>query len=176
MQCNITRATGFLLLAAMLTACRSPDRVCVSGQMRPHPIYVAPEAFCALGEEIACLNHRFAPYEVAMDRCVLPKKICNRLIAIDNDLQNLNAAMISREIAPEKMARQLERLEADLSKVEAQLCVVMPPDACCKSPRTMAASLNTQLAAVRRQHRMKLPLAKTPNAVGNKLDANANEH
>ena len=174
----MTRAVGFLSLAAGVAGCCSPQLPCVSGKMRPHPIYVDPEAFCALEQQIDCLNHRFTPYEVAMDRCVLPKRVCKRVIDIDNDLQHANAEMISREVAPEKIVRQLARIESDLSWVEARLCVETPPNACCKSPRAMAASLDAQLAATRNRNRLpaRLPLAETADSIGNKLDANTDQH
>jgi len=121
--------------------------------MRPRPIYVDPEGFCALQREIDCLNHRFAPYEPAMDHCVFPKRICQRLIRVDNDLLHVNAEMISREVAPEKIQRQVNRIDADLSWIEAQTCVAAPPDKCNKSPREMAASLDAQLAAQRGKKR-----------------------
>jgi hypothetical protein len=144
-----TRTVGFLCLLGVLGACCTPDRPCVSGQMRPRPVYVAPEAFCALERQIDCFNHRFAPYEAVMDKGIFPKRICKRLIQINEDLQHINAAMISREIAPEKIARQLDRMEADLGWIETQISVPVFPNACCKSPAEMAASLDVQRAAQR---------------------------
>ena len=144
-------AVGFLCLLGALAACCSGERPCVSGQVRPRPIYVAPEAFCALERQIDGLNHLFAPYETAMDRCAFPKRVCKRLIQINDDLKHVNAEMISREAAPERVARQLVHIDRNLSWVESKTCVPAPPDACCKSPRAMAASLDAQLAAARAQ-------------------------
>ena len=157
MPSPVTRAVGFLCLVGTLVACHSPEQPCISGKVRPRPIYVAPEAFCALEGQIDGLNHRFASYEAAMDRCALPKRVCQRLIQIDNDLQHVNAEMISREVAPEKVARQLVHIEADLSWVKEKIRVVAPPDACCKDGRAMTASLDAQLAAQRDKNPPKIP-------------------
>ena len=125
-----------------LTACHSLRLPCISGLVRPAPIYVDPEGFCALQQEIRCLNHRFAPYQRAMDNCHFPKPVCKRLIRIDDALQHINAAILSREIAPEKIQRQIHWIQRDLSWVEARIGVYPNLDLCCKSPEAMAASLD----------------------------------
>jgi len=153
MPSTVARGVGVFCLVGALVACRSPEQPCVSGKMRPRPIHVAPEAFCTLERQIDTLNHRFAPYAAAMDHCVFPRLICKRLIRLNGDLQHVNAEMISQEVAPEKIERQLERIEADLSWLEAKTCVAAPPDQCAKSPRAMAASLDAQLAAANGQKR-----------------------
>ena len=167
MPSTSTRTVGFICLVGALAACRSPEQPCVSGQVRPRPIYVSPEAFCGLERQMDGLNHRFAPYGTAMDRYAFPKRVCKRLIQINEDLQHVNAEMISREVAPEKIARQLVHIDVDLSWVESKICVPAPPDACCKSPRAMAAGLDAQLAPA---HQVRpLTLAKAPDAVGHEL-------
>ena len=109
-----------------------------------------------------------------MDHCAFPKRVCKRLIQINGDLQHVNAEMISREVAPEKIARQLVRIDEDLRWVESKIGVPVSPDACCKSPRAMAASLDAQLAPA---HQVRpLTLAKTPDAVGDKLHPDADQH
>jgi len=174
MPSTTTYGVGFLCLLGALAACCTDARPCVSGKVRPRPIYVAPEAFCALEGEIDGLNHRFAPYTTAMDRCAFPRRVCKRLIQINDDLQHVNAEMISREVAPEKIARQLAHIEMDLRWVESKTCVPAPPDACAKSPRAMAASLDAQLAPA---HQVRpLTLTKTPNAVGHELHPDADQH
>ncbi|MEI7958999.1 MAG: hypothetical protein WCI40_07805 [Verrucomicrobiota bacterium] len=145
----IPRAMVALCLMAVVAGCCQPRLPCISGQMRPHPIFVDPEGFCALEAEIDCLNHRFAPYEAAMDRCPFPKRVCRRLVKVDNDLQHVSAALISREIAPEKVQRDVDRIEADLAWIASQTSMTAPPNKCCKSRRAMGGSLNAQLAAQR---------------------------
>ena len=101
--------------------------------------------------------------------------MCKRLIQINGNLQHVNAELISREVSPEKIERQLGRIESDLSWVESMTSVPAPPDACCKSPRAMATSLDAQLAASKNQTRQ-LTLAKTADSVGDKLDADADQN
>ncbi len=174
MPSTMTRTVGFLSLLGALAACCSDARPCVSGQVRPRPIYVAPEAFCALEEEIDGLNHRFAPYVSAMDHCAFPRRVCKRLIRVNDDLQHVNAEMISREVAPKNIARQLARIASDLNWIESKTCVPALPDACGKSPRVMAASLDAQLAPA---HQVRpLTLTKAPNAVGHELHPDADQH
>ena len=174
MPSTITRTVGFLCLLGALAACCSDVRPCVSGKVRPRPIYVAPEAFCALEGEIDGLNHRFAPYANAMDHCAFPGRVCKRLIRVNDDLQHVNAEMISREVAPKSIEHQLAHIASDLNWIESKVCVPAPPDACCKSPQTMAASLDAQLSPA---HQVRpLTLAKTPDAVGHELHPDANQH
>ena len=174
-----TRGVGFLCLLGALAACCSVERPCVSGQVRPRPVYFAPEAFCALEGQIDGLNHRFAPYQDAMDRCAFPARVCKRLIRVNEDLQHVNAGMISREVAPKSIERQLARIASDLEWIESKACVPAPPDACAKSPRAMAAALDAQLAGAKNPKppgMRALPLAKTPDAVGDELHADADQH
>ena len=153
MPSTTTRGVGFLCLLGALAACCSGERPCVSGQMRARPVYFAPEAFCALEAEINGLSHRFAPYQDAMDRCAFPKRVCKRLIRVNEELQHVSAEMISREVAPKSLERQLEHIAADLRWIESNACVPAPPDACAKSPRAMAAALDAQLDAEKKQRR-----------------------
>ena len=97
MSSTITKAVGLICLLAGLAACQSPCLPCVSGRTRPAPIYVDRQGFCSLERQIDCLNHRFKPYEKAMDHCHFPKGVCKRLIKIDNDLQHANAALLQKE-------------------------------------------------------------------------------
>ena len=150
MPSDITCMVGGLCLLGVLAACCSADRPCVSGQVRPRPVYVAPETFCALERKTDWLNHRFAPYAEAMDRCAFPRRVCKQLIQINEDLQHVNAEIISREVAPEKIERQLTRIASALDWAQSHTCVPAPQDACCKSPRAMAASLDAQRAAARK--------------------------
>ena len=94
-------------------------------------MYIEPEVFCRLERQVDCLNHRFRPYETAMDRYAFPKPVCKRLIQLDNDLEHVNAELISREVPPEKIQRQIDRIDCDLSWVESVTCVARPPDRCC---------------------------------------------
>ena len=121
--------------------------------MRPRPIYVDPKSFCALEPQIDSLTHQLAPYEYAMDRYHFPRRVCNQLIQLDIDIQHVNAEMISREVAPEIIQRQIDRIAGDFSWVQAQSCVLESPNHCNKSPQAMAASLDVQLAADRRNKR-----------------------
>jgi len=127
---TIIRSVAFIWLLAALSACQSPCRPCISGWTRPAPVFVDPEAFCALERQIDCLNHRFKPYERAMDRCHYPKRVCKRLIKIDNNLQHANAEMLSHEVAPEKMQRQLDHIYRDLQWVEERICPIPPTNYC----------------------------------------------
>jgi len=130
----IKRVVGMMFLLAVLAACCPPCRPCVSSGLRSAPIYIEPEAFCRLEWQVDCLNHRFRIYETAMDRYAFPKPICKRLIQVDNDLEHVNAELISREVPPQKVQRQIDRIASDLNWIEASTCVARPPDMCCHSP------------------------------------------
>lgn len=167
----------------LLAGCQSHcPRPCISGETRPHPIYVDPQGFRSLKRQVECLNHRFAPFETAMDRTALPKCLCKRLIRVDNDLQHVNAAVFSREIAPEKIQRQIDRVALELCCIEAETGIAAGRNSCCKSRRTMAGSLEADLARAMRQNTPGLlskyrgsTQSKTPNPVGDQLDADADQ-
>jgi len=141
---HFTRALGSACLLLALAACGAPCLPCTSGQTRPAPVYSAPEAFRILTWEVHCLNHRFAPYETAMDHCVFNKRVCKQLIALDNAVQHVSAALIVRNESPEKIQRQLDSISRDLARVEAEIGVLPSPDLCRKSPAQMAAALESR--------------------------------
>lgn len=121
-----------LFLLAGLSGCESPCKPCVSGWVRPAPVYIAPEAYCSLTQQIAVLNHQFKPYEIAMDRYHFREGICRQLKRIDNDLQRVNSEILHHEVGPEKMQRQVNKIARDLAWVAERTCVQPLPDCCCR--------------------------------------------
>lgn len=135
---------GVACLLLALAGCQTPCLPCISGKMRTTPVYVDPEGYRSLSIQIDNLNHRFSPYQTAMDRLHFPRRICKWLVQIDNDLQHANAVLISREVAPEKIQWQVDRIERNLNKVEAEFGGVFPPlERCCKGWNMQGGSYPT---------------------------------
>ena len=128
------RGLGAACLLMALAACRSPCLPCISGEVRYSPIYVDVEAFGTLTQQINCLNHRMAPLERAMDHRHFPRRLCKRLIQLDDDVQHVRAELLSREVAPEKIQRQIDHIELELDRIETETGTVACPEMCCKSP------------------------------------------
>ena len=118
---RLTKARLIVLVSLPLLFASCASEFGCRARWTAAPIYPMTAADLRLRRAINKVNHAMQPLEEQFDRCAYPRRILKQIANLDEKVNHVNAELVLREVAPEKIERQLQEIHQKLARVEMEI-------------------------------------------------------